>query len=93
MMLQEDHLQLFVELTQRSEGDKGTHDGRRPDSTLRTEGDADGLHRNEIRRLVRSLKIAHVAGDIPESPHLLLGAIVCDLEDDGWCYRPLVTTD
>ena len=92
-MLQDDYLQRFVGLTQRSEGDKGTYDGRRPDSTLRTEGDVDGLHRNELRRLVRSLKIAHVAGDIPESPYLLLNAIVRDLKDDGWRYRALTDAE
>ena len=92
-MLQDDDLQRFVALTQRIGCDTGTSDGTRPESTLRTEEQADGLHRNELGRLVRSLKIAHVAGNIPELPYLLLDAIVGDLEDDGGCYRVLSDAD
>ena len=93
-MLQDDDIQRFVELTQRIEGGAEAHSGTRPDFGLRADGEADGLlHRNELGRLVRSLKIACVAGDVPESPHLLLDAIVRDLENDRWCYRPLTDAE
>lgn len=90
-MLQDADVQRFVELARRIGGGLETHSGARPDFLLRMDGQTDGLlHRNEIGRLARSLKIAYVAGDIAEeAPHLLLDAITRDLEDDRVCYRPL----
>ena len=88
-MLQDEDLQRFVELTERFEAGAGTFCGVPPDAGLRVEGETDGLlHRSELRRLVRWLKAAYVAGDVPESPHLLLDEIVLNLANDGWCYRP-----
>ena len=93
-MLQDVDLKHFVELARRVEVGTGTHSGARPDFRLRADRDASGLlHRNQLGRLARSLKIAHVAGDIPEAPHLLLHAIIGDLKDDGLCYRPLTDTE
>ena len=47
------------------------------------------LHRNELSKLRCSLKIAFVAGDVPESAHRILYTIVHDLSSEGFSYLPL----
>ena len=93
-MLHDTDLDRFVELVRRAECHTQPPSEARPGTTLRAERKSDDLlHRNELARLKRSLKIACVAGDIPELPHRLLDAIVQDLSGETRCYRPLTHSE
>ena len=93
-MLRHTDLKTFVELVRRAEHDATMPPEAHPDSTLRADnGSDDLLHRNEYARLQRSLKIACAVGDVSESPHLILDAIVRDLSADDSRYLPLTHSD
>ena len=93
-MLRDSDFDLFVELVRRAECSTQPPSEARPGATLRAERKSDDrLHRNELTRLKRSLKIAYVAGDIPESPHRLLDAIVQDSSPEVRSYRPLTHSE
>ena len=89
-MLRDSDLQAFVALVQRAERDASPPTGVRPDSKLRAERKSnDLLHQNEYGRLERSLRIACAAGDVSDSPHRILHAIVQDFSSEDFCYLPL----
>ena len=93
-MLHNSDLDRFVELVRRAECNTQTPSEARPGATLHAERKSDDLlYRNELTRLKRSLKIAWVAGDIPESPHRLLDAIVQDSSPEVRRYLPLTHSD
>ena len=88
-MLESSDLQTFAELVEHAQSQALESCNERPKSLLRPERDLDGrLHRNEIGRLQRSLKIACVANDIPELTHRVLNTIAEDLSEDGRAYVP-----
>ena len=89
-MLAHSDLRAFVELLRRTERQSSPSPTMRPDTVLRSATPSDGLlHRNELARLRGSLKTASDAGDIPDSAHRVLHAIVQDLSVEGFCYLPL----
>ena len=89
-MLHDHDLDLFVELVRRAETDSRATSAEHPDSTLCSDEQShERVHRKELVRLRRSLKTAYAAGDVPESPHLLLHAIVQDFSEDHHWFRPL----
>ena len=93
-MLHDSDFDLFIELVRRAECHTQPPSEARPGATLRAERKSDDrLHRNELARLKRSLKIAYVAGDIPEAPHRLLDAIVQDSSPEVRSYRPLTHSE
>ena len=89
-MLKDSDLEVFVELVRRAEGETTPSPHARPDTGLRAAAPPDGLlHRNELACLRRSLKIAPVAGAVPDSAHRILHAIFQDLSAEGFSYLPL----
>ena len=89
-MLKHSDLETFVELVRRAEREPTPAPLMRPDTLLRaTTPVHDLLHRNEYAQLRCSLKIASTAGDVSDSVHRILYAIVHDLTADGFCYLPL----
>ena len=94
-MLHDSDLDRFVELVRRAECNTQTPSEARPGATLLAERESDDrLHRNELPRLQRSLKIAYVAGDIPEPPHRLLHAILQDSSSaEVRSFRPLTHSE
>ena len=89
-MLKHSDLEAFVELARSAEQETTPSSIHRPDIGLRAEAPSDGvLHRNELGRLRCSLKVASVAGDVPESDHRILHTIVQDLSAEGFIYLPL----
>lgn len=90
-MLVHSDLETFVDLLQRTERQSSPSPTMRPDTVLRPATSSDNLlHGNELDRLRRSLKIASDAGDVPDSAHRVLHAIVQDLSVEGFCYLPLL---
>ena len=88
-MLKRSDFDTFVELVRLAERKTAPSQSIRPDTVLRAAPPADGLlHRNELARLGGSLKIASVAGDVPDSAHQILHTIVRDLSDEGFVYLP-----
>ena len=89
-MLKDSDLQAFVNIVCRAEVEPTVSPEICPDTVLRAaKPTGDLLHRNEYDRLRRSLKIAAAVGDVPDSAHRLLHAIVEDLAAKGFCYLPL----
>jgi len=89
-MLDHSDLETFVELLRRTERQSSPSPTMRPDTVLRATTPSDDLlHRNELDRLRSSLKTASDAGDIPDSAHRVLFAIVQDLSPEGSLYLPL----
>ena len=89
-MLKRSDLGAFLELARHAEQETTTPSTLNPESVLRAPGRSDGLlHRNELTRLRRSLKIASVAGDVPESAHRILHTIAQELSTEGFTYMPL----
>ena len=89
-MLKCSDLETFVELVRRAERAKTPTPQVGPDTLLHGAAPSDDLlHRNELGWLQRSLKKASVAGDVPDSAHRVLHAIVQELSDEGFSYLPL----
>lgn len=89
-MLKHSDLETFVELARRAEQEATTSPTISPDTVLRaTTPSEDLLHRNELGQLRRSLKIASVAGDVPDSAHKILHTIVQDFSAESYIYLPL----
>ena len=89
-MLKHSDLQCFVELVRRAEGASGPIPQGPPETLLRGGALSENLlYRSELSRLRCSLKIASVAGDVPDSAHRILHTIVQNLVGDGQSYLPL----
>jgi hypothetical protein len=89
-MLDRSDLETFVELLRSAERQSSPSSTIRPSTVLSaTTPPDDLLHRNELDRLRGSLKTASDAGDIPDSAHRVLYAIVQDLPPEGFRYLPL----
>ena len=89
-MLKHSDLETFVELARRAEREATPSPTISPDTVLRATAPSDDLlHRNELARLRCSLKIASVAGDVPDSAHQILDTIVQGLSDESFTYLPL----
>ena len=89
-MLKRSDLDAFVELARLAERETGLQSNSDPESLLRAPERSDGLlHRNELTRLRCSLKIASVAGDVPDSAHRILHTIAQELSTEGFTYMPL----
>ena len=89
-MLKHSDLEAFVELVGRVERETTLSSEVRPDTVLHAATLSDDLlHRNEYAQLQRSLKMASTAGDVSDSVHRVLHAIVQDLSTEGFRYLPL----
>ena len=89
-MLKRSDLDAFVELARLAERETAPSSSSDPESLLRAAAPSDGfLHRNELTRLRCSLKIASVAGDVPDSAHRILHNIAQELSAEGFTYMPL----
>ena len=89
-MLKKSDLETFVGLVRRAERQPAPSPEASPDTVLRGVPPSEGLlHRNELAWLRRSLKVASVAGDIPELAHRVLNSIVQELSSEGFSYLPL----
>ena len=89
-MLKHSELETFVELVRRAGRETTPSPQVGPDTLLRATAPSDDLlHRNELGWLQRSLKMASVLGDIPESAHRVLHAIVQELSAKGFSYLSL----
>ena len=89
-MLKHSDLETFVELVRRAGRETTPSPQVGPDTLLRATAPSDDLlHRNELGWLQRSLKMASVLGDIPESAHRVLHAIVQELSAKGFSYLSL----
>ena len=89
-MLKHSDLDDFVELVRVAGQEAKPSAAITPDEVLCAKAPAvDLLHRNELSRLCRSLKIASVAGDAPESAHQFLYTVVQNLSREGFIYLPL----
>ena len=83
-------LETFVELARCAEPEARPSPTVSPDTMLRAPAPSDDLlHRNELARLQCSLKIASVAGDVPDSVHRTLHTIIQDLSAECFIYLPL----
>ena len=89
-MLKRSDLGAFVELARHAERETTPPSTLNPESVLRASAQSNGLlHRNELTRLQRSLKVASVAGDVPDSTHQILHTIAQELSAEGFTYMPL----
>ena len=89
-MLKRSDLDAFVELARLAERETAPSSNSDPESLLRAPAPSDGLlHRNELTRLRCSLKIASVAGDVPDSAHRILHTIAQELSTEGFTYMAL----
>lgn len=89
-MLKNSDLETFVALFRRAEKEATPAPKVGPDTVLRTSAPSDDLlHRNELGSLQRSLKVASVMGDVPDSAHRVLHAIIQELSAEGFNYLPL----
>ena len=92
-MLRRSDLDSFVRLAREGIREAKPSPPTKPDALLRSKTKSSELmHRNELWRLRKSLKIAVAAGDIPESTHNILHTIVQDLRHDGFIYLPLTSS-
>ena len=89
-MLKHSDLQTFVALVRRAAREATPSPEVGPDTVLRAAASSDDLlHRNELGWLQRSLKMAYVAGDVPDSAHRVLHTIVQELAAEGFSYLSL----
>ena len=93
-MLPDSALDTFVALFREAEERGPLQSEEPPESALRAEeGSGNLLHGGELTPLWRSLKIACVAGDIPEFAVQVFDKIVRRLTKEERCYVPLTCSD
>ena len=89
-MLKHSDLETFVTLVFRAEREAKPSPEVGPATVLRASAPSDELlHRSELGWLQRSLKVASVAGDVPDSAHRVLLTIVQELSAEGFSYLSL----
>ena len=93
-MLSESALENFVALIKNVEERGPLQPEDSPESALRAQEGPGGLYRAELAKLWRSLRIACVAGDTPQTSVQVLDRIVGELiEEEQRCYVPLTCSD